>query len=78
MIRITIDLLPFGSEKAKIMLARAKISNNLTGTVARGNYDYSLWKKGRKIWRKGKVENFPRNSYGIWKLLYLILKDVFE
>jgi len=80
MIRITIELIPplVAGLKGK-EIARAEIVNDGTsGIRERGNYRYVLWGKRVTLWRMGELKNFPRKSYNVWRLLYLILKEVFS
>lgn len=77
MVRITIELLP-PFAKRTIAIAKAEIVNEGTGTPQRGDYKYALWGKQGAVWRVGTVKAFPRKSYNVWRLLYYILKQVFE
>lgn len=76
MIRVSIDLLPYGSEEGKKRLATMDIANDGTGTSERGNYKVRL--HPNKEWDEKVVTNFPRKSYPVYKLLYLALKDYYE
>jgi hypothetical protein len=40
MIRVTVELVPFGREEDKITLASGEIVNNLLGTKQYGSYNY--------------------------------------
>jgi hypothetical protein len=69
MLRITIELLPFGLEENKRLLGIAEIENDGTGTKARGNYKYQMWgeldiaqKKKVRPWKSGRVTGFYRMS----------------
>ena len=42
MLRVTVELLPFGDESAKKTLTTFDIANNGTGDVEYGNYDVRL------------------------------------
>jgi len=80
MLRITIEILPFGFEKNKRHLGTATIANDGTGTLKTGNYTYKLSKWGRPdaVWRRGHITGFPRGgrgSLGPWDLLFRVLKD---
>jgi hypothetical protein len=77
MIRVTVELVPFGFEENKRHLGTAEIWNDATGTLDVGNYKYRLSKWGRPDvnWKEGKVKGFPRKSRGAWDLLYLVLRD---
>ncbi len=78
MIKITIELLPFGSEKHKKHLGTAIITNIGSGTKYSGNYKYNLSKKGnpKNTWREGKISGFPRKKLGAYDLLFRVLRDV--
>lgn len=78
MIKITIELYRFGNPSDKKTLATATIANDCTGTQSRGNYTYKLAKASGKLWKSGKIKGFSRKSRSVWRLLYLILKDVYE
>jgi len=78
MIKITVELHRFGDSNDKELLAEAKIYNDCTGTKTRGNYKYKLWRVRKTPWKTGRIEGFERQTESVWKLLYLVLKDVFE
>ena len=78
MIKITIELFRHGNPDDREILGTAKIYNDLSGTPERGNYKYKLSKKSGKIWRKGEIKGFARKSRSAWRLLYLVLKDIYE
>lgn len=79
MIRVTVELLPGGIEEMKETLGVAEIANDLQGTLNSdgelGAYDVELlkWGKGRRVWKRGRVEGFRRRSRGPWDLLLLAL-----
>lgn len=77
MVKITVDIVPPFARKRRT-IARAEIVNEGTGTPERGDYKYALWGKTGKVWRVGTIKAFPRKSYSIWRLLYRILREVFE
>ena len=78
MLRITIELLPHGSEKHKKPLGMAIITNDGTGNESSGNYDVKLytWHEPPRTWKTGRVELFPRKTRGPWDLLYRALRDI--
>lgn len=47
------------------------IVNDGTGTPTHGNYDVRLltWHDPPRVWRKGRVEGFPRQRLGPYDLL---------
>lgn len=71
MLRLTVELVPFGIEKNARVLVRGKIAN--TGKdpnrPARGTYNVTLYDKGGSPYRKGRVEGFARTRDHVWKLV---------
>jgi hypothetical protein len=78
MIRVTVELWPWGDETRKRVIAVANIYNNLSAVErpVRGNYGYSLWGK-KKLLQAGEVQNFPRQRLNVWHLLQRVLEDAF-
>ena len=76
MIKITVELLPFGFEENKKTLGIMKIWNDITGTKTKGNYQFSISKNNEpnQIWKRGFINGFPRKRLGSWDLLYRCLK----
>lgn len=66
-------------------IASAIIFNNGTGDAERGNYNvhvarknrFSLEDIARSPLRKGRVDNYPRLSYNVWRLVIRALKSAF-
>lgn len=75
MIRVSVDLLPFGQEEGRKRLATIDIANDGTGTKNRGNYKARL--NPKLEWEEKVVTNYPRESYHVSKLLYLVLKHFY-
>ncbi len=82
MIRIIIEMWPGGDESKKRVLAVGNIWNDATGSRARGNYQgmfskvsHKVFKAGGGIFRKGRVQGFPRTRLGVWDLLYRMLRE---
>lgn len=74
MIRITIEILPFGFEDNKRTVGSMEIYNDATGTATRGNYVFKFFDKlGRKRFN-GEIKDFPRKQLTAWDLLFRILK----
>ncbi len=75
MLRVTIELLPHGSEAHKRHLGTIEIANT-GGTSTQGNYRARLSKRGKpnQIWKAGEVINFPRKRLGAYDLLYRALE----
>ena len=76
MIRVTVELLPFGFEENKKILSIFEIANDGTGNQSRGNYKARL--NPKKEWVEKVVENYPRKSYPVTKLVYLTLKKFYD
>jgi hypothetical protein len=77
MLRITIELVPYGDESKKEVIGIATIANDATGDQTTGNYKYhiSKWGKGNAMWKAGKLAGFPRKRLGPWDLLFRVLSD---
>lgn len=89
MIVVKIEIWPFGSESNKREAGRMYLFNDGTGTEKRGNYNVRVCRKGKYepdremihegkgCTRTGKVSNYPRISYNIWRLITKALKSAF-
>lgn len=75
MLRITIELYPYGLVARKRTLGIIDIANDGTGTKTRGNYMVRIQRGERKMgnWIKGAIKDFPRKSKGAFDLLLLAL-----
>lgn len=79
MIRITVELLPFGLESNKKILGIMEIWNKVTGTTFSGNYGFRIFRKGSKtVWKSGDIEGFPRKRLLSWDLLYRCLHSILQ
>jgi hypothetical protein len=76
MIRVTVDLLPHGSEEGKRTLTTFDIANDGTGDAERGDYKFRTGPN--KEWIEKIVTNYPRQAYPVRKLVYLVLKNFYE
>lgn len=77
MVRVTIELLPFGGALGKKHLGTMEICNDGSGDQSQGNYDVILRHfDGKRVWRKGKVCGFDRVNQGGYDLVYLALKEL--
>lgn len=78
MIRIKIELVPFGIESEKRGIGHITIENDGTGTKTNGNYNVKLSKirLPNQLWKNGRVEGFPRRKLGAYDLLYRSLKNI--
>ncbi len=79
MIRVKIEMVPFGDESEAFTIHKGIITNDATGAPTKGNYDFVLSKRGGLgIYKRGRVEDFARQQEDAWKLLYLVLKEAFD
>lgn len=82
MVKVTIELCPYGFEANKEVLGVVYISNDGTGTRESGNYNVEIdnehikRKTGIEVEHLYRVENFPRLNLGVYDLLYRALKAV--
>ena len=78
MLRVTIELVPFGNEDEASKIATMLIANEGTGDYKTGNYayayDYSDRPDDPEI---GLVHRFPRNE-GAWALVKKILNNKYH
>lgn len=67
-------------------IGRMYIRNDGTGARSKGNYDVKVTRKGSfeyngweeiKTVRTGRVEDYPRLSYNVWRLIARLLKSAF-
>jgi hypothetical protein len=72
MLRVTIELLPRGSEEGKRTLGVLEIANDATGGEYIGNYDAKLVAEYGT--RHGRVRSFHRQSQSAWSLVGAFLK----
>ena len=76
MVRVTVELVPASGGPTRL-LGVAKICNDGEGTPDTGNYTIELSKfDGNGVWRRGKLEGFPRLRLGGWDLLFRALYAV--
>lgn len=85
MLVVKIELWPFGQEEKAEEIGRMYVSNDGSGTRKRGNYDAEVCRKGTTerpasggtATRTGRVEDYPRQSYNVWRLVTRALKSCF-
>lgn len=87
MIIVDITLLPASGGEPR-HLGRMVLTNDGAGTLKRGNYDVAVLRKGklrlataelddRAVTRRGRVEDYPRKSYSVWRLVLRALRKCF-
>ena len=80
MLRVTIELVPFGVETEAKVLGRIGIVNDGSGNLDLGNYDVALSDEGpftrngkTKNWRRVRLVGFKRRHYGPYHILLAAL-----
>lgn len=75
MIRVTIQLFPFGDETSAKHLGTVDIANDGTGDQATGNYKVRLSRMDSPTlaWKTGAIKGFNRKTRGPHDLLLLAL-----
>jgi len=73
MLRVTIELVPFGVEADAKVIATGIIGNDGTGTHTTGNYRILLRDAAGRKWKSGAIIGFPRTRLLAWDLLYRCL-----
>ena len=76
MIKVTVELWPFGKEEGKKVLGEAVIFNDGTGDMNLGNYGVRV-RKANNVWKAARFTGFKRKRYGAWELLFLALVIVY-
>lgn len=85
MIVVIVELWPRGDGNKAKEIGRAYIGN-VGGTADSGNYEVAVCRQGTtkcpftgevKAARTGSVENFPRRSYNMWRLIIRSLLSSF-
>lgn len=77
MLRVTIELVPFGNEMAKKKIAEMVLANDGTGNPEKA--DYEAWTASNE-WsgepaRYGKLVGYDR-SQSVWELIRLMLEAI--
>jgi len=75
-LRITIELVPWGIESRAKIIATGTIANTGTGTPTSGNYRVELRDATDRKWKSGTITGFPRKRLLAWDLLYRALEKV--
>lgn len=79
---VRVELWPLGHESRKRELGRMTLTNRGDHPMhpKRGNYTVNLMRKGEPttIQRAAEVQDHPRESYSIWKLVQKALNNVLE
>ena len=73
-VKVTVELLPFGRESDKKLLGTIIIGNDSTGTMKIGNYNYLVTDGSEQI-AQGKILGFDRRHTSVMELIRLTLED---
>jgi hypothetical protein len=77
MINVTMWLRSAIHESRDTALVTITITNDGTGTVARGHYDYLIYGRGRQRLKAGRIENWPRQSKSACALLQRVINHAY-
>lgn len=89
MLVLKLEMWPHGDETRKREIGRTYIYNDGQGSARRGNYEVRVCRKdkygtnlddlrnGKGFTRTGRVEDYPRLSYNVWRLIARALKSAF-
>lgn len=69
MIKVIVELLPYGSEENKKKLGEGHIANDGTGNIIEGNYVAAFKMDDDEAVYVSKVKKFPRTKKNVWELL---------
>lgn len=75
MIRVTVELIPYGILKPK-HLGTALMINDGTGDASTGNYKVIFKRADKRFYKECEVKNFPRKRRLAWDLLYRALREI--
>ena len=75
MIRVTVEMLPKGSEARKYRLGTLVIYND-GGSPTQGEYEAVAYSKRGAVWKQARVEGFPRKKLLAFDLLYRVLREM--
>jgi hypothetical protein len=76
MIRVRVDVVPFGNEDEAKEIGQLVFANDGFGNAFTGNYVF-VYADNHGEECEGSVKNFPRNQ-GIWKLIAECLNSTLE
>lgn len=77
MIRITVELFPYGQSYLRQTLAVADIWNTGDGGADAGAYGYALYKRNGHLMRSGYISWFSRRAFSVWWLIAGVLRVAF-
>jgi hypothetical protein len=74
-IRVTIELLPASGGDSQLLGVAMIANTGESRDPKRGNYDAVFATRTGKMWKAARVENYPRQAYQVWVLIYRLLKE---
>ena len=74
MLRVTVELHPFGMDAHKKTLRTLHIVNTGKGTKTNGNYSAVFIGEKGKVYKRIEILNFKRKQKGPWQLVYQALR----
>lgn len=77
MLKITVEIIPFGVESLTRKLGEGYIINDGTGIGNKGNYNCEFKEFDKYLEDKVKIKEFDRDR-GFWELIYEALKKLKE
>ena len=77
MLRVTIEIVPFGCEETKRVLGVVNITNIQKKENNKSNYNIDAKDLDQNLQTKKLVKNFDRDD-GFWKLCFKALKNIIE
>jgi hypothetical protein len=75
MLKITIEIIPWGKWELKKVIGTMSIVNDGSGTIEKGNYTYTCCDEKNNIIYGGIHKNFLRKR-GFWQLMKEIFKHL--
>ena len=77
MLKVTVELVPFGSQRNKRTIGQMEIANDATAKdrPKTGNYKYRVIDGKGDIVKHGAIKEFERKK-GFWSLINLITKSL--
>ena len=75
MLRVTVEIVPFGNEEEAYVIERMLLANVYTSTNDTADYEYIRTDRGKNY--AGTYNKFPRKN-GAWQLIWTVLDDAEE
>ena len=75
MIRVTIELVPSRGGSPQLLGVAMIANTGESQDPRRGNYTAVFATRTGKTWKTASVENYPRQAYQVWVLVYRLLKE---